>query len=238
MAPQAWRGALPLTYHLGPGPAEVRLALEFAWDQVTAYDVIAMMPGAELPDQWIMRGNHHDAWGKGATDPVSGMVALLEEARAIGMLARSGWRPKRTLLYAAWDAEEPGLLGSTEWVETHKDELREKLVAYVNTDGNSRGFLRMGGSHTLEALMNEVAGDVTDPQTQISVADRMRAAQALHGDEDEQQAALDGKALELSPLGSGSDYTPFLQHLGAASLNLSFGGEGRLRPVPLGLRHL
>ncbi len=226
VAPTAWRGALPLTYHLGPGPAEVRLKLEFDWGQATAYDVIATLAGSEHPDQWIMRGNHHDAWVNGAADPVSGMVALLEEARAIGELARGGWRPKRTIVYAAWDAEEPGLLGSTEWAETHAEELRAKAVVYVNTDGNSRGFLSAGGSHTLEKLINEIAGEVDDPQTGISVADRARARLALGGEPDEQAQALDGEDLELYPLGSGSDYTPFLQHLGIASLNLSFGGEG------------
>ncbi len=226
VAPAEWRGALPMTYHLGPGPARVHLKLEFSWDQATAYDVIATLPGAEHPDQWILRGNHHDAWVNGAADPVSGMVALLEEARAIGELARAGWRPKRTISYAAWDAEEPGLLGSTEWVESHAEELRAKAVVYINTDGNSRGFLRMGGSHTLEKLMNQVAAEVSDPQTGISVADRARARLAVEGRPDDQQRALDGGDLELSPLGSGSDYTPFLQHLGIASLNLSFGGEG------------
>ena len=225
VAPPAWRGALPVTYHLGPGPATVHLKLKFDWSRAPAYDVIAVLPGSEFPDQWIIRGNHHDAWVNGATDPVSGMVALLEEARALGELVKQGWKPKRTIVYAAWDAEEPGLLGSTEWVELHAETLQKKAVVYINTDSNARGFLNAGGSHTLEKLVNQVARDVTDPQKGISVADRARAAIALHGESDEQQAALDGEDLPLYPLGSGSDYTPFLQHLGIASLNLGFGGE-------------
>ncbi|CAN0590767.1 unnamed protein product, partial [Laminaria digitata] len=156
VAPARWRGALPITYHVGPGPAKVHLKLKFDWKLETAYNVVARMEGSEFPDQWIMRGNHHDAWVFGAADPVSGMVSLMEEARAIGELAKTGWRPKRTIVYAGWDAEEPGLLGSTEWVEYHAAELRDKLAVYINTDGNGRGFCGAGGSHTLERFINEV----------------------------------------------------------------------------------
>ncbi|MDX1545723.1 MAG: transferrin receptor-like dimerization domain-containing protein [Rhodothermales bacterium] len=222
VAPAAWRGALPLTYHLGPGPARVRLKLAFDWRLAPAYNVIARMEGAELPDEWVLRGNHRDAWVFGAADPISGMVALMEEARAIGVLARDGPRPRRTVIYAAWDAEEPGLLGSTEWAEHHADELRRKAVAYINTDGNSRGFLNAGGSHTLETLVNEVARAVEDPQTGVTVAERARARARVGGDRE----AATRADLRLAPLGSGSDYTPFLQHLGIASLNVSYGGEG------------
>jgi len=227
VAPEEWRGALPITYHLGPGPAKVRLKLAFDWQIVPAYNVIARLEGAERPDQWVMRGNHHDAWVSGAHDPISGLVALLEEARTIGRLAQEGWRPKRTILYAAWDAEEPGLLGSTEWVEHHAKELTRRLVAYVNTDGNGRGFLRAGGSHTLERFFNEVARDVIDPQTGVSVARRLRASLLVDGSSDVREEANERADLRLSALGSGSDYTPFLQHLGISSLNLSYGGEGR-----------
>ena len=221
VAPAAWRGALPLTYHIGPGPATVRVHLEFDWNLEPAYNVIARMEGSAYPDEWIIRGNHRDGWAMGAGDPISGHVALLEEARAIGVLAQSGRRPKRTIVYASWDAEEPGLLGSTEWAEHHADELREKAVAYINTDGNGRGFLRMGGSHTLERLMNEVAREVEDPQTGVSVWERVQAQRAVSGDAE----ATTRPDLRISPLGSGSDYTPFLQHLGIASLNVSYGGE-------------
>jgi N-acetylated-alpha-linked acidic dipeptidase len=227
VAPEAWRGALPLTYHLGPGPAKVRLKLQFDWSLHTAYNVVAKLPGAERGDQWIVRGNHHDAWVNGATDPVSGMAAVLAEARALGTLYKEGWRPKRTIVYAGWDAEEPGLLGSTEWVEHHAAELSEHAAVYINSDSNSRGFLYAGGSHTLERLVNEVAGDVTDPQTGGSVLERARAAMAIYGDPEARARAMDGGDLPISALGSGSDYSPFLQHLGIASLNVGFGGEGQ-----------
>lgn len=216
VAPESWRGGLPITYHIGPGPAKVHLKLTFDWKLVPAHNVIATLKGSEFPDQWVMRGNHHDAWVHGANDPVSGMVALMEEARAIGELAKKGQKPKRTIVYAAWDAEEPGLIGSTEWVEDHKKELQEKVVAYINTDGNGRGFLGAGGSHSLQAMVSEVAGTVTDPQTQVSVKERRIAANMVSGGDD---------SFELYALGSGSDYTPFIQHAGIAALNLGFGGE-------------
>jgi len=226
VAPARWRGGLPITYHLGGNDrVKVRLKLEFMWDTKPAYNVIAKLKGAEYPDQWIMRGNHHDAWVNGAADPISGMVALLEEARAIGELAKTGWRPKRTIVYAAWDAEEPGLIGSVEWAEHHADELTKKLAVYINTDGTGRGFLGVGGSHTLEKFVNEVAKDVRDPQLGMSVWERLRAARLVNGDADDKKEVLSRADLRISALGSGSDYTPFLQHLGIASLNMGFGGE-------------
>ncbi|MFL6247102.1 MAG: M28 family metallopeptidase [Thermoanaerobaculia bacterium] len=226
VAPEKWRGALPISYHLGPGPARVHLQLAFDWKLVPAYDVIARMPGSDLADQWIVRGNHHDAWVHGARDPISGMVALLEEARAIGELAKSGWRPRRTLVFAAWDAEEPGLLGSTEWVETHLAQLREHAVVYINSDSNGRGFLDAGGSHTLERFVNEVARDVEDPQRHVSVLERRRAYDLVNADDaDERRAIRDHEGIRLDALGSGSDYSPFLQHAGIASLNIGYEGE-------------
>ena len=222
LAPPAWRGGLPLTYHLGPGPAAVELEVAFNWELEPAYNVIAKLAGAQTPDQWILRGNHHDAWVNGARDPISGLVALMEEARAIGELAAGGWRPKRTIVFAAWDAEEPGLIGSTEWAELHADTLRANAVAYINTDGNGRGFLNMGGSHSLEGFINDIARDVTDPQTGLSVFERLHARRLARGDSDDLDAAADHR---IAALGSGSDYTPFLQHLGIASLNLSYSGE-------------
>ncbi len=225
VAPESWRGALPLTYHLGPGPAAVRLKLEFNWDTKTIYNVVARLKGSERPDEWVVRGNHHDAWVNGADDPISGMVALLEEARAVGELTKTGWRPKRTIVYCAWDGEEPGLLGSTEWAETHAEELRRKAVVYVNSDSNGRGFLYAGGSHTLEKFVNEVARDVADPQKKITVWERARARILLEGSAEERKEARGRADMRISALGSGSDYTPFLQHLGVASLNVGFGGE-------------
>lgn len=216
VAPRDWRGALPLTYHIGPGPARVHLKLEFDWKLQPAHNVIATLKGSDFPDQWVLRGNHHDAWVHGASDPVSGMVALMEEARAVGELAKKGNRPKRSIVYCAWDAEEPGLIGSTEWVEDHLTELQEKAVAYINTDGNGRGFIGAGGSHTLQTLVSEVADAVVDPQTGVSVKSRRMSRNAVEGGPD---------YFSLSALGSGSDYTPFIQHAGIASLNLGFGGE-------------
>ncbi|HLM58670.1 MAG TPA: transferrin receptor-like dimerization domain-containing protein [Pyrinomonadaceae bacterium] len=225
VAPPAWRGALPVTYHTGPGPAVVRLKLGFNWDIKPIYNVIARLKGSDLADQWIVRGNHHDAWVNGADDPISGMVALLEEARAVGELAKTGWRPRRSIVYAAWDGEEPGLLGSTEWVETHLEELRRHAVLYVNSDSNGRGFLGMSGSHTLEKFVNEVARDVVDPQKKVSVWERTRALRVSEGGPEERREARERADLRIGALGSGSDYTPFLQHLGVATLNLGFGGE-------------
>lgn len=222
VAPPAWRGGLPLTYHLGPGPATVELEVAFDWELEPAYNVIGKLAGTDEPDHWILRGNHHDAWVNGARDPISGLVALMEEARAIGELAAAGWRPKRTIVFAAWDAEEPGLIGSTEWAELHADTLRANAVTYINTDGNSRGFLNMGGSHSLERFINDIARDVTDPQTGLSVFERLHARRLARGDSDDLDAASDHP---IAALGSGSDYTPFLQHLGIASLNLSYSGE-------------
>ncbi len=216
VAPPSWRGALPITYHIGPGPARIHLKLTFDWQLKPAHNVIAKLEGKDFPDQWVIRGNHHDAWVHGAADPVSGMVALLEEARAVGMLAKAGNEPKRTLIYCAWDAEEPGLIGSTEWVEDHLEELQQKTVAYINTDGNGRGFLGAGGSHSLQAMVKEVAADVMDPQKGVSVAERLGALDLLNGG--------DGNP-GLSALGSGSDYTPFIQHAGIAAINIGFGGE-------------
>ena len=225
VVPESWRGALPVTYHFGPGPAIVHLQLQFDWKMATAHDVIATLPGSEQPDQWVIRGNHHDAWVNGATDPVSGLVALLAEARAVGQLAKSGWRPKRTIVFAAWDGEEPGLLGSTEWVETHADELRQKAVAYINSDSNARGMLDVEGSHTLEVFVNQVGRDVIDPEKKVDVIERARAGRELDGGADAQTALRSMSDLRIGALGSGSDYSPFLQHLGIAALNLGYGGE-------------
>jgi N-acetylated-alpha-linked acidic dipeptidase len=227
VAPEKWRGALPITYHLGSGPARVHLQLAFDWKLAPAYNVIARMPGSDLGDQWILRGNHHDAWVHGARDPISGVVSMMEEARAIGELAKSGWRPRRTLIFAAWDGEEQGLLGSTEWVETHLAELQQHAVVYINSDSNGRGFLDAGGSHTLERFVSEVARDVEDPQRKVSVLERRRAADVAYADSaDDRREARDAPGLRLYALGSGSDFTPFLQHAAIASLAIGYEGEG------------
>jgi N-acetylated-alpha-linked acidic dipeptidase len=223
-APRSWQGGLPITYHIGPGPARVRLKVRFDWKTARVYNVIARMNGATQPDQWIVRGNHHDAWVNGAEDPISGQVALLEEARALGELHRQGWRPARTIIYAAWGGEEQGLLGSTEWAEAHAEELSRKAVAYLNTDSNGRGYLDMGGSHSLERFMNEVAQDIPDPETGLSVWKRLQLRTIQTGKAANRSEARSRGDLRLDALGSGSDFTPFLQHLRIASLNLGFGG--------------
>lgn len=225
VAPEAWRGALPVTYHLGPGPAKVTLKLAFNWDIKPIHNVMAKLPGSERPDEWVIRGNHHDAWVNGANDPISGAVCVMEEARAIGELAKAGWKPKRTIVFALWDGEEPGLLGSTEFVETHQDELTQKACVYVNSDSNGRGFLFAQGSHTLEKFVNQVARDVVDPQKKISVGERLRASRLINGKPEEQKDARDRADLRIGALGSGSDFSPFLQHAGIASLNIGFAGE-------------
>ncbi len=232
VAPAAWRGALPITYHIGPGPAKVHLKLAFNWDMKPLYDVIARIPGSRYPDEWIIRGNHHDAWVNGAEDPVSGTAALLEEARALGTLLKQGWKPKRTIIYCVWDGEEPGLLGSTEWAEAHDAELRQKAAVYINSDANGRGFLQVEGSHTLEKFMNGVARDIQDPEANVSVWRRMQARRMSGGGgrggaatPAERAEAGRRQDLRIGALGSGSDYTAFLDHLGIASVNLGFGGE-------------
>jgi len=236
VAPPRWRGAFPFTYHIGPGPAKVHLAVASDWSLKTIYDVIAVMRGSQYPNQWVLRGNHHDGWVFGAWDPLAGNIAVMAEAKAIGALAKAGWAPKRTLVYASWDGEEPGLLGSTEWAETHADELRRKAVLYVNSDTNARGFLFMGGSHAYQHMANEVASDVADPETGESILSRLRAkvtVDAMDAGRDPEdaparlmlKAARAGGDLPLEALGSGSDYTPFLEHLGVSSINLGFRGE-------------
>ena len=227
VAPREWRGGLPLTYHIGPGPAKVRLKAAFDWKLTPVHDVIAKIPGSAYPDEWVIQGNHHDAWVNGTSDPVSGMSALLEEARALGTLLRQGWRPKRTILLCAWDGEEPGLLGSTEWAETHAAELRKKAVAYVNSDSNGPGFFNASGSHSLEALVNEAAAEIEDPEKKIPVSRRWRLRHIEQAKTAEERKDYRERAnVRIGALGSGSDYTTFVDHLGIASLNLGFGGEG------------
>ena len=226
VAPESWRGALPLTYHIGPGPARVHLAVQSNWDTKTVYDVIANIRGAEFPEEWILRGNHHDAWVNGTEDPVSGTSSLLEEARALGLLMKEGWKPSRTIVYCVWDGEEEGLLGSTEWAEAHAEELQRSAVLYINSDASGRGYLGMSGSHTLGSFVNSVARDIDDPETHLSVWKRLqlrRIADATSADE--RRNLRENPDLKISALGSGSDYTVFLDHLGIASLNLGYGGE-------------
>ncbi|HET9837707.1 MAG TPA: M28 family metallopeptidase [Candidatus Angelobacter sp.] len=225
VAPESFRGALPITYHVGPGPAKVHLKVTFDWQIKPVYDVVFKIQGSESPDQWIVRGNHHDGWVNGAEDPISGQISLLEEARALGELLKHGWKPKRTIIYCAWDGEEPMLLGSTEWAEYHAAELKEHAAIYINTDGNGRGYLGVQGSHSLEKFVNSVARDIADPEKQISVWKRDQAARLTMGRPEDRKDARTRPDLRIGPLGSGSDYTAFIDHLGVASLNVGYGGE-------------
>jgi len=227
VAPESWRGALPITYHIGSGPARVHLKVSFEWSTKTIYDVVARIEGSTYPDEWVIFGNHHDAWVNGADDPTSGQVALMETGRAFGELLKQGWKPKRTVIMCAWDGEEEGLLGSTEWVETHADELKQKAVAYLNSDSTSKGWLNVGGSHSLERFINDVVRDVQQPGMKKSVWDAMKERRVEQARTEEDKKALNERAdLRIGALGSGSDYTPFLQHLGIAAMNTGFGGDG------------
>jgi N-acetylated-alpha-linked acidic dipeptidase len=226
VVPSSWSGGLPFTYHFGPGGGKVHLKVFANWDIKRLYDVIATVPGSTYPDEWVIRGNHHDAWVNGAEDPISGMVAVLEEARSIGELLKTGWKPKRTMIYCAWDGEEPGLLGSTEWVETHANDLKKHAVAYINSDSTGRGFFYMDGSHSLEKFINGVARDVQDPETKLSIWKRKQLQEIHVANSEAERSELRHRAdLRIGTLGGGSDYGPFLNILGIASLNISFDGE-------------
>jgi N-acetylated-alpha-linked acidic dipeptidase len=225
VAPENWRGALPLTYRIGPSSAIVHLQLAFNWDLKPVNDVIATMRGSEEPDVWVLRANHYDGWVNGAEDPISGQVAMLEEARALGQLAQTGWKPKRTIMYMSWDGEEPMLLGSTEWAEEHAEELRKHAAIYINSDSNDRGYLAVQGSHSLEPLVNEVARSIQDPETHGTVWQRWQAGDLVAGSPQERKDAASRTDLRIGALGSGSDFSAFIDHLGIASLDSSYGGE-------------
>ena len=228
VAPESWRGALPITYHVGSGPARVHLAVSFEWKTRPLYDVIATIPGASAPDQWVVYGNHHDAWVNGAEDPISGQVALEETARALGTLVKSGWKPARTIIFAAWDGEEWGLLGSTEWAERHAAELEQKAVVYYNSDTNDKGWLGASGSHSLELFMEQIARDVRDPATGKTVLTALLDHERAESHDD----STAGKSFRLGALGSGSDYSAFIDHLAVPSVSTGFGGA-----TPSGIYH-
>ena len=225
VAPEGWRGGLPITYHIGPGAARVHLKVTSNWDSKPLYDVIATLKGSD-PNQWVIRGNHHDAWVNGADDPISGQSAMLEEARVLGELHKQGWTPKRTIIYCAWDGEEPGLLGSVEWVETHVDDLRKHAVTYVNSDSSSRGYLSVGGTQDLQALVGAVAHDITDPEKKISVFERAHLHAIMEAkDVEEKGKARKRNDLVLGALGDGSDFTAFQDFAGISSLDVGYGDE-------------
>jgi N-acetylated-alpha-linked acidic dipeptidase len=210
LAPEGWRGALPIPYKIGPGTTPVRLQWAHDWGTRPVHNVIATIRGSVYPDEWVLYGNHHDAWVNGANDPVSGAAAVLETARAFGEMYKAGWRPQRTIVFALWDAEEFGLIGSTEWVEKHLGELKEKAVVYLNSDSNGKGLLSLGASPVLNLFLEQVARDSRDPATGESVLPAMLKAQ---------------RPFEPGPLGSGSDYVGFVHHAGIAGVNFGFAGS-------------
>ncbi len=227
VVPPAWRGALPITYHVGPGSSKVHLKMFSNWDIKPIYDVIAKIPGDKVPDEWVIRGNHHDAWVNGAEDPLSGLVAELAEARSLGALRKQGWKPRRTIIYCAWDGEEPGLLGSTEWVEQHAAELNAHAVLYVNSDTTDRGFFGADGAHSVEHFMNDVERQVPDPETKLTIWERARLRELSTADTAERRAVLRQRPdVAIDALGDGSDFAPFIDYLAIPSLDLGFGGEG------------
>ncbi|OGU01397.1 MAG: hypothetical protein A2085_06840 [Gemmatimonadetes bacterium GWC2_71_10] len=219
-----WKGALPITYHVGPGPARVRVALRFDWQVRPLYNVVARIPGATFPDQWVLYGNHHDAWVNGAEDPVSGAATVLEAARGFAELVRGGWRPQRTIQFALWDGEEWGLLGSTEYAEANADALRTNAVIYFNSDTNGRGPMGASGSHTLETFVREVARDLDDPGGRANALEAITAFAVSRARTSQDSARARTRPFRIGALGSGSDYTAFIDHLGVASLDIRHGG--------------
>jgi N-acetylated-alpha-linked acidic dipeptidase len=215
--PQSWQGALPFRYHVGPGPVRARLHVktergERAYHKI--WNTVGMIRGEKWPDEWVVVGGHRDAWSPGARDNVSGTVSVLEAARAFATLAREGQRPARTVVFATWDAEEWGLIGSTEWVEEVEDSLRSKAVAYINEDGTFSGTSFSGaGSPSLKPLFRAAARAVPDPVGPGSVYDVW--LKSKNGDT---------TALTFGNLGGGSDFAGFYHHLGIPSGGIGFDG--------------
>ena len=227
VAPAPWRGALAITYHVGPGPALVHLAVTSNWDIKPIYDVIATLHGSAAADQWVIRGNHHDAWVNGAEDPISGQAPRCwrRRGRWASCMRTDGLRA-RSIIFCAWDGEEPGLLGSVEWVETHLDELRRHAVAYINSDMNNRGFMLPGGTQDLEHLISAVARDVEDPETHMCVYQRSHLYSIAHAESAEARQEVRKRSdLEVEALGDGSDYTAFQDFAGIPTLDIEFGDE-------------
>jgi N-acetylated-alpha-linked acidic dipeptidase len=232
VAPSSFQGALPFTYHVGPGSSKVHLKLDMDFRTRPIWNVMARIPGATHPDEWVVLGNHRDAWVYGAVDGVSGTAPLLAVARGLGQLLKQGWRPQRTIILGSWDAEEFGLIGSTEWVEDHADELSKKAVAYLNMDSGVAGT-HFGASAvpSLGRLIKEVAGEVKDPATGRSIfavwaaeGEKVRRGSGLPYAVLNSTQAPEEKGARVGSLGSGSDYSPFLQHRGVPALDVGFSG--------------
>jgi N-acetylated-alpha-linked acidic dipeptidase len=222
--PRGFQGGLPFPYHLGgTNDVKLRLKTDMDYKQRTIWDVVATIDGNEEKDRWVILGNHRDAWVFGAVDPNSGSSAMLEVGRGFGQLLKAGWKPRRTIILCSWDAEEYGLIGSTEWAEELAPELKEKAVAYLNLDAAVSGA-HFGASSvpSLWKLMRAVTRDVKDPKTGKTVYQQWQ--DRAREDRSEEEKITGGEA-RIGPLGSGSDYTPFLQHLGIASTDMGFGGD-------------
>ncbi len=222
--PQGWQGALPFRYHLGPGGVRVHLVSQQDYQRRIIWDVIGKVRGSQDPDSWVVVGNHRDAWVFGAVDPSSGTAAMLEAVHGVGALLRQGWRPKRTILFCSWDAEEQGLIGSTEWVEQQGPAL-DHAVAYFNIDvGVSGPDFSASAVPSLKEFIRNIARSVPSP-VEGSVFLQWRLKPSAGSDEHTSNApAIDGEEVRVGDLGSGSDYTPFLQHAGVPSTDITSGG--------------
>ena len=235
VAPDNWRGHLPHHLSRRPGNVPVHLAVKSEWSLKPIYDVIATLKGSQYPDQWVIRGNHHDGWVFGASDPLSGQIALLAEAKALGALVKGGWKPKRTIVYTSWDAEEPMLLGSTEWAEDHAAELQQKAVLYINSDGNGRGILNVGGSEDLEKFVSDTLTGIIDPETNAPVDARRRARLRMAGPmADDHDQAMGRQAADRvqatcrwSRWVRARTIPPISSIWGLETLDYGYGGEGR-----------
>jgi len=222
--PKGFQGGLPLAYHVGGTPdVKVRLKTDMDYKQRTIWDVVSRINGSQDKDRWVILGNHRDAWVFGAVDPNSGTAAMLEVGRGYGELLKKGWTPKRTIILCSWDAEEYGLIGSTEWAEENADELREKAVAYLNVDvAVSGGSFGASSVPSLWKLIREVTRDVKDPKTGKTIYQQW---QDRAGETNSTNDTADKSEARIGALGSGSDYTPFLQHLGVPSTDMGFNGD-------------
>jgi N-acetylated-alpha-linked acidic dipeptidase len=221
--PEGWQGGLPFAYHIGPGPAKVKMKIKSDWKVRRIKNVIAELKGFVEPEKKIILGNHHDAWVYGAVDPNSGTSVMLETARALSELVKSGWKPKRSILFCAWDAEEYGLIGSTEWVEENLKDLSENAIVYINIDAAVSGK-NFGASSvpSLDNFIQEVIKNVNDPESGNSIFYEMWLRQ---NKENRKKYNPDSAKVKIGRLGSGSDYTAFLDYAGIPSIDLSFSGN-------------
>jgi N-acetylated-alpha-linked acidic dipeptidase len=239
IVPESWRGALPISYRTGPSNSDIHLKIRYDWRYIDIHNVTARLRGGVYRDELVLRGNHRDGWVHGAQDPHSGHAAMLEEARLLGAAYRRGWRPKRTIVYNSWDAEEQGTIGSTEWAELHAEEISRHAVAYINSDVSGAGILAVSGSSSLAHFISGIADSVTDPASGVSVSKRVQ----LKGDLDIYQPPsssgnsitasgrrYDDKSrqLILGPPGYGSDHHSFVSHFALPTLIVEFRGEDSL----------